>query len=133
MASVMGAWLASVYAQTPWTATLVVPVPLASDRLRQRGYNQAALISRALAERAGVAHDPRALVRTESTRSQVGLGYAERAENVRGVFRATSAVAGQGVLLVDDLFTTGSTLQACFQACKQAGADEVYGLTVARA
>jgi len=133
MASVMGAWLASVYAQTAWSATVVVPVPLASDRMQHRGYNQAALIAAAMAERAALPHEPRALTRTESTRSQVGLGYEERAENVRGVFSASPALGGQAVLLVDDLYTTGATLRACTQACMQAGALQAYGLTVARA
>lgn len=133
MASVMGGWLAGLYDHTQWSATLAIPVPLAPDRLRQRGYNQAALISDALAKRTDLVHCPQGLVRVRRTRSQVGLGHGERARNVAGAFAAGCSMRGEAVLLVDDLYTTGATLRACCHACRKAGAVAVYGVTVARA
>jgi ComF family protein len=133
VASLMGNWLTTVYQHTGWSATLVIPVPLAPDRLRQRGYNQAALISQAVADQARLEHRPQGLLRIRRTRSQVGLGYAERARNVTGAFAPAAAMDRELVLLVDDLYTTGATLRACCQACLQAGAAKVYGVTVARA
>lgn len=133
VATVMGSWLAALYRRTRWSANVVVPVPLAPDRLRQRGYNQAALISGALSSQTGLEHRPRALLRIRDTRSQVGLDHHERAENVRGAFAAEGGFDDEAVLLVDDLYTTGATLRACAEACRQAGAARVYGVTVARA
>jgi ComF family protein len=113
-------------------APVVVPVPLHAQRQRERGYNQAALLARPLAERLGLAYEPALLRRVKATPSQVGLDRRRRRENVRGAFVATGSLAGRHVLLVDDLATTGSTLASAAQACLDAGAAAVYAVTLAR-
>jgi competence protein ComFC len=113
---------------------LVVPVPLGRKRKKERGYNQAALLAAALCGRMGFRHAPDGLQRVRETRSQVGLSVDQRKENVRGAFKAkTAVVSGKRVLLVDDVLTTGATLNACADALKQAGAVEVHAITLARA
>ncbi len=114
--------------------TLVVPVPLSPERLRERGYNQAALLARVLADRWGYRFRPGALIRVRSTHSQVGLNRADRQRNVHGAFAAQRRVTvGRSVLLVDDTCTTGATLHDCARALKAAGAVAVHGLAIAQA
>jgi ComF family protein len=116
-----------------WQIDLVIPVPLSRKRLRERGYNQVAMIAMPLAMGLNVRYAPRQLVRNKETRTQVGLSRAERRENTHNAFQARTGVAGKTVLVVDDVATTGSTLSACAAALTAAGAKEVYALTVARA
>jgi ComF family protein len=115
-------------------AGLVVPVPLSVERLRQRGYNQAELLARTCAELCGLPWDPRAASRRRDTVSQVGLSARQRRANVDGAFAADRRrVSGQRVILVDDVCTTGATLAACAVSLLEAGAQAVWGLTLARA
>jgi ComF family protein len=124
-----GAWLA--YRLPAWT---VMPVPLSSERLRTRGYNQAALLARGLADLTGLAYQPRGLRRVRHTPSQVGLPAQARVLNVQGAFSADrDLVAGKSYILVDDICTTGATLAACAAALHQAGAAAIWGLTLGRA
>jgi ComF family protein len=117
-----------------WHADVLVPVPLGGSRLKERGYNQAGLISWPLSLALGIGHAPRALDRARETRSQVGLTRTERQDNVRGAFQSRpSLVKGRTVLLVDDVATTGATLSSCAEALHAAGARDVLALTVARA
>ena len=123
----------------PWaaatTSDLVVPVPLHVRRLRQRGFNQAVLIGQVLAHQWQLPLDRTGLRRIRWTEPQINLSAAERTANVRGAFAvsAPSRVEGRRVLLVDDVFTTGSTVAECARALKGAGATEVRVATVARA
>jgi len=113
---------------------MLVPVPLGSKRIKERGYNQAGLIGWPLSLALDIAYAPRALSRARETRSQVGLSRAERHENVRDAFRADKRlVNGRVILLVDDVATTGVTLSSCAEALYAAGARDVFALTVARA
>jgi ComF family protein len=117
----------------PLPADVVVPVPLYSRRQRVRGYNQSALLAGALARRAGLPLDDRALVRVRSTASQAKTGNAdERRVNVSGAFECRGRqLAGKRVLLVDDVSTTGATLDACAQALLRGNAASVWALTFA--
>jgi ComF family protein len=137
----LGAWfarrLAGLLDRQPgdFAADAVVPVPLDRGRLRERGYNQAELIARPLARLLGIPFRSYLLVRTRPRPSRLRLTRRERWETVRGAY-ATHQMAQVDklrVLLVDDVFTTGATLDACSRALKGAGAARVVGLTVARA
>ena len=117
-----------------WSFDTIVPVPLGRKRLRERGYNQVALVARPLAYELQVAYAPNGLWKTRETRSQVGLNMQERRENVLQAYQAhPSALARRSILLMDDVATTGSTISACAQALLAVGAKEVYVLTIARA
>jgi ComF family protein len=134
LAAVMGAWLEELYGREGWSAEIVVPVPLSSHRAKKRGFNQAALLAAALGALIGLPVDSNSLQRVEDTRSQVGLDPHQRWKNVEHAFKAGSrSFEDLGVLVVDDLFTTGATLSACAAAARAAGARSVIGLTVARA
>lgn len=112
---------------------LVVPVPLHWRRRWQRGLNQAEVLARAVGARHGLPVAPRLLVRVRATPPQQGDGAA-RARNVRGAFRVRTParVAGRRLLLVDDVFTTGATANACARSLREAGAAAVGVLTLAR-
>lgn len=120
-------------AARPLQADVLVPVPLAAARRRERGYNQSELIAEQLGAAIGVPVVPSALERVRATPRQVGLTGAERRLNVQGAFACPdpSIVAGRRVVLIDDVATTGSTLEACAEPLKVAGAIRVFGLVVA--
>ncbi|HXJ04236.1 MAG TPA: ComF family protein [Candidatus Acidoferrum sp.] len=114
---------------------VVVPVPLHRDRERERGYNQAGLISKPLARKLDLPHKSVLLMRTRPRPNKLVLSFEERWESVRGAFatRPGTQVDNKRVLLVDDVMTTGATLDACARALLESGAKSVIGLTVARA
>jgi ComF family protein len=109
-----------------------VPVPLHRRRLAQRGYNQAGLLAREWGRRLGLPVRPGALRRTRATAAQAELPGRERRRNVAGAFRARG-VTGRPVVLVDDVVTSGATVEAAAEALLAAGATEVRVLAVARA
>jgi len=113
---------------------VVVPVPLHRQRERERGYNQAALISKPVAKRLRLPHKAVLLVRTRARPDKRILSLEERWESVRGAFatRPGSRVDNLRVLLIDDVLTTGATLDSCARALRDAGAKSVVALTVAR-
>lgn len=125
--------LIELYNQVKWEIDIVTPVPLGAQRLRERGYNQASMLGRPLAY--AIKKPFRAVLRKDrDTRSQVGLSASERKENVQDAFTADSSqVIGKVILVIDDVTTTGSTVNACAKALNLAGASAVYGLTLARA
>lgn len=138
-AGVLGSMLAEVVEPLGGglTSALVVPVPLHASKLRQRGFNQAEEIARAALKhlsdgRLGL--NTTALRRVRATESQTGLTPHQRRENVRGAFvvKAAQEIAERQVLLVDDVFTTGTTVSECARVLRRAGAARVLVATVAR-
>lgn len=135
----LGRWFAGRLAELArkegLAADVVVPVPLHRQRERERGYNQADLIARPLARRLSLPYRAVLLVRTKPRPDKHILSLEERWDSVRGAFatRPGSKVDNLRVLLVDDVMTTGATLDACAKALRGAGAKSVIGLTVARA
>src|SRR5262245_1889681 len=134
LAPTFGRWLARAGAELLAEADLVTPVALHWTRLFARRYNQAALLAQAAARHAGRPFRPDLLIRRRRTRPQ-SAGRAARARNVAGAFRVPkhrrALVEGRRVLLVDDVRTTGATLEACARALKAAGASGVDVLTLA--
>lgn len=116
-------------------ADVVVPVPLHPDRLRERGYNQAELIAAPLARRLNLKLGAYLLVRTIPRPPRLHLSRRERWASVRGAYAISKGVRVDNlrILLVDDVMTTGATLDACARALKRSGAAEVFALTVGRA
>jgi ComF family protein len=113
----------------------IVPVPLHTERLRWRGFNQALLLARPLSTRTGIPIDPHSLRRLRATRPQVELTGTERRANVARAFVVARplAIRGRRILLVDDVYTTGSTVEDCSRALRAAGARVVDVLVLARA
>ncbi len=141
-ANVLGRMLAEAIAdlEAGWAPTpvLVIPVPLSAAKFRARGFNQAELIARtalkliALRDCYALATD--VLERSRDTQSQIGLSRDQRRENLRGAFRVKNRerLSGREVLLVDDVFTTGTTASECARVLRRAGAARVWVATVAR-
>ena len=117
-----------------WQVDLITAVPLSKKRRHERGYNQSALLARWLGLTTEIPFRESVIVRSRDTSSQVGLHAHERRQNVMGAFTARSQfAAGKSILIIDDVTTTGATMQACAQALQAAGASQIYGLTLARA
>lgn len=120
--------------QLDWPADTLIPIPLGKKRLKERGYNQVAMIAAPLSMQLGFDFYPAALIRARETRSQVGLSALERQENVQDAFIADkNKVDGRIVLLMDDVSTTGATLSSAAEALYAAGARDVFAVTIARA
>jgi ComF family protein len=132
LAEPLADWLVATWRVHALTADLIVPVPLHPRREAQRGYNQAALLARELGRRTGVPVAPAELIRTAWTRPQVGLSRTERRANIAGAFRCAGKVTDMRIILVDDVSTTGATLESCASELKAAGAAHVQGLVLAR-
>ncbi|MBI3333572.1 MAG: ComF family protein [Candidatus Omnitrophica bacterium] len=115
-------------------ADAVVPVPLHPTRFRDRGFNQSGLLARAVADRLHLLVLPRLLIRQKPTLPQAQLPREERLANVQGAFgvREDPLIRMGRILLVDDVFTTGATAEACAQLLKQAGAGRVFVVTFAQ-
>ena len=117
-----------------WNIDAIIPAPLGRQRLKERGYNQVGLVAQPLAYELGLEYAPEALWKARETRSQVGLTISQRRENVSQAYQANpSVVKRKSILLMDDVATTGSTISACTDALRSAGAQEIYALTIARA
>jgi ComF family protein len=116
-------------------ATRIIPVPLHAEREQARGFNQAALIGRELSRATSLPLDEVSLVRVKNVkRHRAGMDAKGRRDTVANAFRVThpALVAGERVLLVDDVFTTGATVSSCASVLLDAGALEVFVLTIAR-
>jgi competence protein ComFC len=118
------------------SADLIISVPLHPSRERERGFNQAALLARELARLSDLPLDEHSVIRTVHTeRHRAGMDSKARRDSVAKAFavRHSESITGRRVLLIDDVFTTGATVSACAAVLKDAGAEEVFVLTVARA
>ena len=114
---------------------LIIPVPLHPKRLRWRGFNQSLLLARQVSRAYNIAMDPFFLYRNKETLPQTQLTEEERRRNVRGAFTPNpqKSVEGMSLLLIDDVYTSGATVNECSRTLKRAGAKEVCVLTLARA
>jgi ComF family protein len=130
LAPLMGELLAKCISSKD--AEVLVPVPLSPERLRERGYNQALEIARSVAAATGARLAPELCERSRDTTAQMDLPLQERAKNVRGAFRCPGIVAGGCVAVLDDVMTTGATLDEVAAALKRAGAARVVNWVVAR-
>lgn len=113
---------------------VMVPIPLHPNRLRERRFNPAQLLARGISRHLNIPCDPHSLQRIRETPPQVGLPRRERLQNVKGAFKAASkgCFRGRRVLLIDDVWTTGATSEACARALRQGGAKSVDVLTFSR-
>lgn len=114
---------------------LIVPVPMHRKKEQKRGYNQAAVMAQQLARRWKIPYAPKLLVRVRETAPMRGLGAFERYDNLRGAIavskKAADCIRGKQILLVDDIYTTGSTMDVCSEALRQKGADRICILSFA--
>ncbi len=139
LAEPLGRLLAEAYSNYKLRADVILPVPLHTSRQLERGYNQSALLAAACAQHLHIAYRDDLLARQRATRPQVGLSLRERSQNVTGAFEptrtftaATKAFARRRILIIDDVCTTGSTIEACADALFAAGARSIWGLVLAR-
>ena len=114
---------------------VIIPIPIHREKLKTRGYDQAVLMASELSKLTGVPADINAVKRSKKTEPNKKLGAWQRAENMRGAFGVTESgkrrLKGKDILIVDDIYTTGATVDACAEALKAAGAEMVYVLTFA--
>jgi len=136
LAPMMGRWMARAGRELLAGADGLVPVPLHWRRLWARRFNQSAALANTISTIGGVPVLHGALVRVRATRQQVGLSQAQRAENVQGAFRVDpdgkAAIAGRRIVLIDDVLTSGATVDTCARALLRAGAAQVDVLVFAR-
>jgi ComF family protein len=133
--TLLGRWLAEAGRELLPGTDMLVPVPLSRWRLIQRQFNQAALLAGELSRQTGIPMQPLLLVRNRATSSQVGMTREQRRRNVAGAFRvpqrARTALRGRNVLLIDDVVTTGATVEACARTLRRGGAARVDVLALA--
>lgn len=133
--SFLGRKYGTILSKMPWTREfdLIVPVPLHSTRIQQRGYNQSSLFAQGLSEALGIPWEDTCLQRIKKTTTQTKKSRSERLQNVANAFCTTipQAVSDRHILLVDDVITTGATLSACGAALMAAGAKGISIATVA--
>ncbi|MBI5097926.1 MAG: ComF family protein [Nitrospirae bacterium] len=111
----------------------VIPVPLHEKRLRQREFNQSALLAKYLAESLGIAVLLNCLIKIRDTAPQVGLSSKDRRKNIKKAFeiRRTEMIEGKNIILIDDVVTTGATVRECSNVLKKAGVENIYVITLA--
>ena len=133
IASVLGKFMARELDQRNWRPDVIIPVPLHLDRLNERGFNQSELLAATIGRESGIDVATGVLTRKKYTESQVSLTRLERRQNVRGVFEADGSrtIKDKSVLVVDDIMTTGATLNECSRALKGLDPASIYCLSAA--
>lgn len=114
-----------------WKIEAIIPVPMYKLKQRKRGYNQAEEFARSLAKASGIKVDTKLLIRRKDTVPMKTLSKQQRYENLLKAFKVSSKPTYKRVLVVDDIFTTGSTIDACARVLRQNGVENVYGLCIA--
>ena len=133
LGSILADPLVELLNKSDWIFDLVIPVPLSRARLRKRGYNQAALIAWSLAAKMDIQYSNDAVARVRHTETQISLDVNKRFMNLMDAFYANPAkLKTRNILIIDDVITTGATMQNCTSAIRKAGAEKVYCLSVAR-
>ena len=126
--------IAAVYSREiirNWGVEIIIPIPLHRKRMERRGYNQAELIAEALGKTLCIPVDSRLMKRKVNTRPQKELDYRERKQNMKNAFFLKGENRYRRILLVDDIYTTGSTIEAAAELLKRNGAENVFFLTIA--
>lgn len=131
MAAVLGE-LFNTLVDTASLPDIIVPMPLHPRRLRERGFNQAMEIARSVSRHCGVALLPEACKRIKNTPSQTGLPWKEREKNIKNAFTCEANFVGKRIVILDDVLTTGATLNELAKVIRQCGAAEVTGWIIAR-
>jgi len=132
LARPLGALMAAQLAAEPLACDALLAVPLHRERLAQRGFNQAEVLAQEVARILGVPLCSAGLERIRATEQQAHLDMRGRAENMRGAFRWRGGKPPKRIAIIDDVLTTGSTIGACAEVLRDAGADAVYGFALAR-
>jgi len=121
--------------KTEWQIDVIIPVPLHKNRLKSRGFNQAALLGEYISQRTGIPCEQDILIRSIDTKTQTSLSRKERAINLENAFTISkfgeNKIENKNVLLIDDVHTTGATADSCSKVLHQAGAGKIYVLTIA--
>ncbi len=136
LAKIYGNWLAKAGVELLAQTDVIIPVPLHYFRFVSRRFNQSALLANVLHKKTGIKYLPNALKRSRHTTPQMGLTRKQRETNVKGAFRVNkhykNALKGKNILLIDDVMTTGSTIEQCTKILLKSGAAQVSVLTLAR-
>lgn len=137
LAPVMGQWMIRAGQDLIAESDLIIPVPLHRWRFFTRRYNQAAELARMIAAQTNLPFMPEALLRHKATHHQVGLNAKERMKNIKGAFSVSpngaNILKNKNILLIDDVYTTGATVNAAAKSLKKGGANKVFVLTFSRA
>jgi len=120
--------------ENPFKNSVLIPVPLDKKKIKQRGYNQSEELAKEISKATGVPFLTNVLIKTKSTPPQMELSKEKRRENLRDVFvcKESNAIGNKKILLVDDVYTTGSTMEECATKLLKSGAKEVWGIVIAR-
>lgn len=133
VAPALAGLLAKYLERNPYPVAALVPIPLHSKRLRQRGYNQSELVAKELSKLMGIPLATDLIRRVRNTRPQIEMETPDdRKRNIQGAFECTGNVEGISILLIDDVVTTGNTMSACAGELKAMGAGSIWGLALAR-
>lgn len=134
ISNLLAKFLVELYNKNKMDIDMVIPVPLNKNKIKERGYNQSFFLALPFSMTIQRPINKQSLRRLKDTKSQVGLNRHERFSNVSDAFCADPAhIDGKNICLIDDVATTGATMEACASALKSAGAKDIFGLTVARA